>query len=335
MSTELTHTRELTQEQIGLVKRTIAKGCSDDELAMFIYQANRTGLDPFARQIYAIRRWDGSQKREVMGVQISIDGARLVAERTGKYAGQVGPFWCGNDGKWVDVWLENTPPRAAKVGVRKHGFDETLWAVANWDSYVQLTREGNPNSMWAKFGPVMIAKCAEMLALRRAFPQELSGLYSQEEMGQAAGAVEAEVVDHAAPHAIEATVPAIDSEGEDVSTQQMMENAARNRQELGARYANGELAARDRDEEPPPHSIFDPVAIAKDIALKFSAEKEKPERCDKPGCVAPVYEYTSKNGRKYWGCMAAREDYSAAIRRGETQADAKAHGKGHYYRVAK
>jgi phage recombination protein Bet len=181
--------------KLALIRRTVAEGTNDDEFGMFIEVCRSTGLNPFMKQIYAIAR--GTGKNRKVTIQTGIDGLRLIAERSGAYYGQEGPWWCGEDGEWREVWLAQEQPAAARVGVKK-GFAmangetriEVVYGIATFDEFAQFSKDWDTgattlNSMWTKMGRHMLAKCAEALALRKAFPAEMAGLYTTEEMGQA------------------------------------------------------------------------------------------------------------------------------------------------------
>lgn len=174
-----------THEQINVIKSTVAVGASNEELGLFLTVAQRSGLDPFTKQIHFVKRWDSKQKREVGAFQVGIDGFRVIAARNPRYQGRVGPWWAGKDGIWRELWTDDAEPFAAKVGIVVQGYAEPIYATARWAAYVQTTKEGNPNRFWNTMGPEQLAKCAEALALRIAFPNDLSGLYTHDEMGQA------------------------------------------------------------------------------------------------------------------------------------------------------
>lgn len=177
-----------TEEQ-GLVLRQ--SGISDQvtaaELSGFLHLCQRTQLDPFSRQIYLIGRYDRRAGREVFTPQTGIDGYRVVAHRVIAASGETFGFedtlWCGKDGQWCDAWLPEEPPSAAKVTVLRNG--QRFSAVALFREYVQTGKEGKILGLWGRMPAGQIAKCAEALALRKAFPHDLAGVYTAEEMAQA------------------------------------------------------------------------------------------------------------------------------------------------------
>lgn len=173
---------EVSAAMMQFVKDQIMNGASDSELMAFVQVAKATGLDPMRRQIYAVARWDKNEQRNKWIWQASIEGFRSVADGSGSYEGQVGPFWCGPDGQWRDVWLSSTPPAAAKVGVLRKGWREPLYRIALYSEYVQRTKEGKITKFWLEKPTLMLAKCAEAQAIRAAFPQRLSNVYSEEEI---------------------------------------------------------------------------------------------------------------------------------------------------------
>lgn len=167
------------RSQIDTIKKTLMpEGTSDNELNLFLEYCKRTQLDPFARQIYATKI--GGK----LSIQSSIDGFRLIAERSQKYRGQTLPLFMDSKGEWSEVWTATGFPVACKVGIIRSDFDQPLYAIAKWSSYAP-TVNGKLGFMWSKMPEVMLAKVAEALALRKAFPNDLSGLYSAEEMEQA------------------------------------------------------------------------------------------------------------------------------------------------------
>lgn len=158
------------------VKNVLAPDLTDDELKLFAMVAARSGLDPFAKQVYAIKR------KGRVTFQTGIDGYRSIAARTGMYDGQDEPEY----GPWTDKPYGH--PESATVRVHRKGVAHPIAATAFWDEY----HPEENDFMWRRMPRVMLAKVAEALALRKAFPYDPDAkhgigadLYTTEEMAQA------------------------------------------------------------------------------------------------------------------------------------------------------
>ena len=303
MADETTVRMALSDDDKNLLKRTVLQKASAEECEIFHRQVERTGLDPFARQIMADFRWNTKLQREVMTIITTIDGFRLIAERSGHYAGQLGPEWCGADGKWVDVWLEEKPPAAARVGVLRHDFREPLWAVARFEAYAAY-KENRLTYMWRKMWDLMIGKCAEALALRRAFPIDLSGLYTADEMQQASNEAAPEPPAPAAPDTPRASAqaprqPPVDGgAGEGVAEENAARAAETRRRQEAARDAN-RRQREQADRRRRPTSAADALAPRAD---------ESGERAEVPPPPPGAAGYRRPQARRSTAPAAARRN---------------------------
>lgn len=173
-------TKKLDKEELALVKSTIAKDATDEELALFLYTAQKRGLNPLTRQIHFVKRGKGEESQGV--IQTGIDGLRLIAQRTGQYA---------PSGRPTLFEYENGKLLRATVYGNKiiNGTAFEFSATARFSEYAPVKANGGLFPMWIKMPETMLEKCAEAKMLRRGFPEELSGLYSDEEMEQAGAGV--------------------------------------------------------------------------------------------------------------------------------------------------
>ncbi len=180
------------ESQLATLRHMGVENATEGDLTVFHHVCTKTGLDPFARQIYMIGRNTKDQKTDrwvtKYTIQTGIDGFRLIGRRAADRARQTisvsAPEWAHEDGSWRSVWRGAWGmPIAARVTIQRDG--EPFVAVALFDEYKQTKRDGGLTQMWNQRPAGQIAKCAEALAWRMAFPQDLSGIYADEEMGQA------------------------------------------------------------------------------------------------------------------------------------------------------
>lgn len=154
-----------TPDQVELIKSTVAKGASNDELRLFLYRANELGLDPLKPGQIHFVKYGNSPGTIVIG----IDGFRAKAAETGKHVGTKRGVLRDDKGRCVGAWAEVFR-------------SDWLHPAREEVSLAEYTTGKGP---WAKMPETMIKKVAECAALRMAFPEKLGGVYGDEEMHQA------------------------------------------------------------------------------------------------------------------------------------------------------
>ena len=159
----------ITTEQTELLKQTICRGATDAEMRLFFYDCQRRGVHPLDKLIHFTKR--GGKYTPIT----SIDFFRIRAQESKEFAGEEEPLYTEIEGR-----LES-----CKYTVYRFVQGQRCqWtATARWREY--YPGDGDQGFMWRKMPYVMLTKCAEALALRKAFPAELQGLYVKEEMDQA------------------------------------------------------------------------------------------------------------------------------------------------------
>lgn len=221
---------EIRQDAKELLRRTIAKGCDDDEFDLFLWVAKKHHLDPITRQLHPVKRWDSKLNRDVMTIQVGIDGYRSIAARYPDYGSVDEPeFVMKADGKSLDF---------CRLKVWKKGFIHPTVAVAYWDEYHPADMSSPQAFMWRRMPRLMLSKCCESLALRKAFP-DLADIYTNEEMSRT------EIEDYSAGGR---KIAALESQGPTPEQQQVAQQKI---EELKAKVKKQEQAVLPESQEVP------------------------------------------------------------------------------------
>lgn len=161
----------VTPEQAKIARNTIAKGLSDDEFAIFLYNCQRQGIHPLDGLLIPISRNDKDEGKRLTFVT-TVDLLRSRAAESNEYAGNDDAVFSYGHGDYpeaatVTVWRNVEMTRCS------------FTATARWAEYYPGEKLG---FMWRNKPHVMLGKAAEALALRKAFPKQLAGLYVAEEL---------------------------------------------------------------------------------------------------------------------------------------------------------
>ena len=165
------------REYLTLIKDSLCPKASDLEFKHCMATAHHLGLDPIARQIFFFPVYNSELRRMVWVPVVAVAGLLAIAQRTGEYQGRTAPEWCGQDGKWRDIWLADGPPAAARVSVHRNGFVEPVAGVVMYREYCRRGKDGSPMAQWKTMPAHMLYKCALSQALRHSWSQEMAGDY--------------------------------------------------------------------------------------------------------------------------------------------------------------
>lgn len=131
-------------------------------------------LNPWCNQAYAKVEADLKTGLPKLIVMVGIEGLRLIAHRTGEYAGIDAPVFSDErDGHFQKV--SHTAYRL--LDGRRMPFTAMIFRKDYYPG------EG-VDLMWEEMEHVCMDRCGEATVLRKTFPDELGGIYTPEEMSQ-------------------------------------------------------------------------------------------------------------------------------------------------------
>lgn len=181
--------------QLAALNQLGLADASDGDRSVFLHVSQRTGLDPFARQIYMIPRREkvpGTQNwRTKWTIQTGIEGWRVIRDRAERRYGVRGTLsraiWYDGDGGEHKVWVRPDPPAACELTYTvkdSEGFETPYTSVLQFREYAQTGNDGQLIAQWASKKSHMLEKCTEADVYRKAFPQDFSGIYLDDAMPQ-------------------------------------------------------------------------------------------------------------------------------------------------------
>ena len=194
---------ELTDAQWASFAAEFCKGFTKEQQDVCRTFCQIRGLLPGKHVVFNLRQsseWDEAVHAKVKTTKIvfitTIDAARLIAQRTGQYGGQAPEQYVyldadGSPSVVSEIPLPQLPlkpgqqalpkePWAVRTTVYRKDFEHPVTSIARFDAYAATyTKDGtiHLNEMWARRGPEQLAKCSEMLSLRKAFAEELGGVF--------------------------------------------------------------------------------------------------------------------------------------------------------------